>query len=121
MDWTIKSYAEANHPPVVKLSHANRLNAKSGERVNLSAEGSTDPDGNSLKYEWIYYGEPGTFVLATARTGAPLKIEDANRSIAWFIAPKVTTPATMHIILAVTDQGAPPLTRYQRVIVRLYP
>ena len=45
MDWTIKPYAEANHPPAPKLNHADRLTAKSGERVFLSAEGSTDPDG----------------------------------------------------------------------------
>jgi hypothetical protein len=121
MDWTIKPFADANHPPVAKLGHPNRLNAKSGDRVELSAAGSTDPDGNALKYEWIYYGEPGTFVLATARTGAPLKIEDANKPNAWFIAPKVTTHATMHIILAVTDQGTPALTRYRRVIVALSP
>ncbi len=121
MDWTIKPYAEANHPPVAKLKHANQLSAKSGERVTLSAEGSTDPDGNALSYEWIYYGEPGTFVLATARTGAPLKIEDANKINAWFTAPKVAKPSTMHVILAVTDHGAPAVTRYQRVIITLYP
>jgi hypothetical protein len=121
MDWTIKPYAEANHPPVAKLAHASRLNAKSGERVNLSAAGSTDPDGNALSYEWIYYGEPGTFVISNSRTGAPLKIEDANKVNAWFTAPKVTKPATMHVILAVTDQGTPALTRYQRVIITLYP
>ncbi|MFN8003512.1 MAG: DUF1593 domain-containing protein, partial [Acidobacteriota bacterium] len=121
MDWTIKPYQEANHPPVAKLAHANRLSAKSGERVNLSAAGSTDPDGNALSYEWIYYGEPGTFVISNGRTGAPFKIEDANKSEAWLTAPKVTKPETMHIILAVTDQGTPALTRYQRVIVTVYP
>lgn len=121
MDWTIKPYQEANHPPVAKLAHANRLSAKSGERVNLSAAGSTDPDGNALSYEWIYYGEPGTFVISNGRTGAPFKIEDANKSEAWLTAPKVTKPETMHIILAVTDQGTPALTRYQRVIVAVYP
>ena len=66
MDWTIKPYAEANHPPVAKLEHANQLTAKPGERVNLSAEGSTDPDGNALSYEWFHYGEPGTFTFPTA-------------------------------------------------------
>jgi hypothetical protein len=82
-----------------------------GERVNLSAGGSTDPDGNTLNYEWIYYGEPGTIVIGAASFGAPFKIEDANQINAWFTAPKVTKPATMHIILAVTDQGSPALTR----------
>lgn len=116
MDWTIHPYAEANHPPVPKLSHADRLSAKSGERVNLSAEGSSDPDGHGLSYEWIYYGEPGTF--AGSRL---LAINGANQMKAHLTAPKVTKPETIHIILAVTDQATPPLTRYQRVIITVYP
>jgi Protein of unknown function (DUF1593) len=121
MDWTIKPYAEANHPPVVTLRHANQLAAKSGERVSLNAEGSTDPDGDALSYEWFHYGEPGTLLLSSGRTGAPLTIESANGSSAWFIAPRVTRPETIHIILAVTDRGTPPLTRYQRVVITVSP
>jgi hypothetical protein len=121
MDWTVKPYAEANHPPVAKLEHAVQLTVKSGERVNISAQGSTDPDGHGLSYDWFYYGEPGTVLLSTARTGAPLKIEDANKVNAWFTAPMVTKPGTLHLVLAVTDQGTPPLTRYQRVIVTIHP
>jgi hypothetical protein len=121
MDWTIKPYAEANHPPVAKLNHPNRLSAKTGERVNLSAEGSSDPDGNALVYEWFPYIEPGTLVISNARTGAPLKIEDANKINAYFTAPRVAKPETVHVILAVTDQGTPPLTRYQRVSITVYP
>lgn len=121
MDWTVQPYAAANHPPAAKLNHAARLNAKSGERVSLSAQGSTDPDGGPLSYEWLYYGEPGTLALATSRTGAPLKIEGADGANAWFLAPKVDKPETMHLVVAVTDRGAPPLTRYQRVIVTVYP
>jgi hypothetical protein len=121
MDWTVKPYAEANHPPVARLNHAAELRAKSGERVTLSAKGSSDPDGNPLSYEWFYYGEPGTLAMQNGRTGAPLPIENAKQMEAAFVAPKVTKPETMHIILAVTDQGTPALTRYQRVIVTIYP
>ena len=121
MDWTIQPYAQANHPPVAKLAHPAKLNARSGERVNLSAEGSSDPDGNALSYQWFYYGEPGTLAFATSRTGAPLTIEDDAKVKAWFTAPKVSRPETMHIILAVTDRGTPALTRYRRVIVTVYP
>ncbi len=121
MDWTIKPYAEANHPPVARLDHPKQVTAKSGERVNLSARGSSDPDGHGLAYEWFYYGEPGTLALSTGRTGAPLKIEGATTTDAWFTAPRVSKPETMHIVLAVTDQGTPPLTRYQRVIVTVHP
>ncbi len=121
MDWTIKPYAEANHPPVARLRHANQLTVKSGERVNLSAEGSSDPDGHALVYEWFYYGEPGTLLLSSGRTGAPLRIDGATSITASFTAPAVTKAETMHIVLAVTDQGAPPLTRYQRMLVTVQP
>jgi hypothetical protein len=126
MDWTIKPYAEANHPPVVKLGHPMQLSAKPGERVNLSASGTSDPDGHALSYEWFYYPEPGTLAMSNARSGQPLKIEDADKTEAWFVAPiapanRVLRNGTMHIILAVTDRGAPPLTRYARVIVTVAP
>lgn len=120
MDWTIKPYKEANHPPVPKLNHEQYLAAKPGERVNLSAEGSSDPDGNQLSYKWFYYGEPGTFTLSTARTGDALKITDADKANAWFTVPvKFGSPGTIHLILAVTDNGTPALTRYKRVIINV--
>ncbi|MEB2780746.1 DUF1593 domain-containing protein [Algoriphagus sp. C2-6-M1] len=118
MDWTIKPYEEANHPPIPKLSHDWQITAKPGEKVNLNAEGTSDPDGNQLSYQWFYYGEIGTFTLSTARTGDPLKIEDADKNKASFVVPqKFGRPGTMHIILAVTDNGIPALTQYKRVIV----
>ena len=36
-------------------------------------------------------------------------------------APRVTKSATIHILVAVTDLGTPPLTRYHRVIVTIVP
>lgn len=77
--------------------------------------------GKELSYEWFYYGEPGTLVLSTGRTGAPLRREGANTAEASFAAPNLSKPETMHFILAVTDQGTPPLTRYRRVIITVYP
>ena len=117
MDWTIKSYRDANHPPIPKLRHDHHLTAKAGERVVLNAEGSTDPDGDQLSYHWFYYGEPGTFTVSTGRTGDPVKIEDADKAKASFIVPQKGRTGTMHMICALTDQGTPALTRYVRVIV----
>jgi len=116
MDWTVKPYDQANHPPTALLKHSNRLDVKSGKRVTLSAVGSSDPDGDVLSYQWIYYREPGTYAAAE-----PIEINNADEINSDFIAPKVSKPETLHIILAVTDQGSPPLTRYQRVIVTVYP
>lgn len=121
MDWTIKPYNEANHPPVPKLGHDQYLKAKVGDRIDLSAEGTTDPDGNKLSYKWFYYGEAGTFTVATARTGDPIKINDADKEKAWFIVPEKSRIGTIHMILAVTDQGVPALTRYKRVIITVEP
>lgn len=116
MDWTIKPYKEANHPPKAVLKHANSLKVKSGEKVMLNAEGSLDPDGNTLSYQWIYYPEPGSYSSKES-----LGIENLNAVNTFFTAPKVSEPQTIHIILAVTDNGKPALTRYQRVIVTVFP
>jgi hypothetical protein len=123
MDWTIKPYNQANHPPVPKLTHANRLTAKPGERVNLSAAGSTDPDGDALSYQWFYYHEAGTVPVSNSRSGQPLVIQNFDQPQAWLTVPTrgVMAPGsgTMHVILAVTDHGTPRLTRYQRVLVEV--
>jgi len=125
MDWTVKPYSEANHPPVPRLAHAAELTVKRGARVDLSAEGTTDPDGDPLSYEWFYYPEPGTFATSASRSGQPLEIRGFDQPKAWFTVPtsRVMAPGTgtMHIILAVTDHGTPRLTRYQRVIVNVVP
>ncbi|MFG6416166.1 nucleoside hydrolase-like domain-containing protein [Roseateles sp. DC23W] len=123
MDWTIKPYAEANHPPVAKLGHAATLEAKPGQLVELSAAGSSDPDGDALSYEWFCYAEAGTLALSSARSGQPLEIKGFDQAKASFKVPttRVMPPGTgtLHIILAVTDHGTPRLTRYQRVIVNV--
>jgi hypothetical protein len=116
MDWTIKSYQEANHPPKAVLDHPNTLQAKSGETVHLSGALSSDPDKNALTYAWIYYPEAGTYKSKDA-----LALQDDKRAKTSFTAPKVSQPETLHLILAVTDDGKPALTRYQRVIVTVFP
>ena len=123
MNWTVSPYDEANHPPVAHLAHSDHLSAQPGGRVDLSAAGSTDPDGDELEYRWFYFKEPGTFTVSTARSGQPLEIYEADRPEAWFTVPtnRVLRNGTMHIILAVTDRGSPPLTRYRRVIVDVQP
>ena len=72
--------------------------------------------GMPLSYEWLYYPEVGTY------SGSRLPVV-ANRKqpVASLTAPKVDKPETMHFILAVTDNGTPALTRYQRVILTVFP
>jgi len=114
LEWCVKEYAQANHPPVPHVRGPLRRTLRGGEEVMLDAGGSTDPDGQPLRYEWVYYPEPGSY-------GGPLEIRDAGRPRAAFTAPKVTEPATIHVILTVTDVGAPALTRYRRLVFNLLP
>lgn len=119
MDWTVNDYANANHPPVARLDCPAEITARVGDKVELGAAASTDPDGDELSFRWYYYQEPGTFNIATARTGNPLKIENADKAEASFIVPKTERYGTMHIIVEVKDNGKPSLTRYQRVVVNV--
>ncbi len=116
IDWSNTSeYGEANHPPVARLGHANKISVKSGNKVVLSAAGSTDPDNDNLAYQWIHYKEVGTL------NASRLTLENADKIEVSFIAPNSDTSKTMHFVLAVTDDGMPALTRYQRVIVDVLP
>tara|TARA_R110002050_G_scaffold243212_2_gene379686 strand:+ start:23235 stop:24665 length:1431 start_codon:yes stop_codon:yes gene_type:complete len=123
MDWTVKAYDKANHPPIAKLNHDVNLVAKKGDKVNLSATGSNDPDGDALSYKWFYYKEAGSFSVSNARSGQPVEIQNDDQQEAWFTVPTKRLggdgTGTMHIILAVTDHGSPRLTRYQRVIISI--
>lgn len=123
MDWTIKPYAEANHPPVAKLDHPAHLTARPGERVQLGATASSDPDGDALSFEWFCYEEPGTRGMSHSSTGVKHDIVGFDQPKASLVVKttRVMAPGTgtMHFILAVTDHGTPRLTRYQRVIVNV--
>jgi len=118
MDWTVKTRAAANHPPQPRLAQPDQLIAHPGDRISLSAAGSSDPDGDALSYQWFYYPEAGTLVVQDGRSGAPLAFENDRTRDASFVVPKnAFHEGTMHIILAVTDSGTPSLTRYRRTIV----
>ncbi|AQR75616.1 nucleoside hydrolase-like domain-containing protein [Sphingomonas sp. LM7] len=121
MDWTIKPYDQANHPPVPKLATPARITAAPGQRVDLSAIGSTDPDGDALSYHWFVYEEPGTRSMSNNISGEKLQVRDSDQPKAWLTVKTDRTVApgtgTIHVILAVTDQGTPRLTRYKRVII----
>lgn len=133
MDWSIKDYASANHNPELVVNGDNGqealfLTAKVGETLTLNAEGSKDPDGDKLSYHWFLYPEAGAtqaqpvpFNELQGRLGedflqAPpiLEISENTQSQA---EVKALRAGTMHLILAVTDNGQPSLTSYRRIII----
>jgi hypothetical protein len=119
MDWCVKPPSESNHPPRAALN-GNRggdilvLRAGPGEDVRLSAEGSSDPDGDRLSYRWWVYPEAGT---SSARLG----VEGASSTAARVHVPSDAAGEEIHVIQEVTDSGEPALTSYRRAVLRVRP
>lgn len=112
-DWCVKSFEEANHPPVVVLGHAADLQARPGTGVKLSAQGTHDPDGDKISYHWWQYEEADTYK-------GTVEIHNAEQQDASFTVPgNAGIGETVHIICEVTDDGTPSLTRYQRVVIEI--
>jgi hypothetical protein len=121
IDWTIKDYDEANHPPVAKLAGPNTVTVRTGESIVLDASPSSDPDGDNLIYEWVQYGEAGSYWHSDWQD---IRLKNTDQAKMTLEIPEnigLTKPQTTHVILKVTDDGEPPLTRYQRVIVNFMP
>ncbi len=116
MDWTVKTYEEANHAPVAVLKHPERITVKSKASFHLDARGSYDPDDDSLSYYWFNYPEAGSL------EDEIIKVSGAeNMPRVKVIAPKVSEEQELHFILQLRDRGEPKLTRYKRVIVTVEP
>jgi hypothetical protein len=128
MDWTIKDYAHANHPPVVNVKTVLTHKSNGDQITQLDASASSDPDGDKLRYRWFHYAEAGA---GDGNLADVSLASDGPRATVTSISPCRTAwidgmipckgSGNAHIILAVTDSGTPPLTRYERVILTVEP
>lgn len=120
MDWCVASdFGKANHNPVPTLNGDRgkavlTLQAKSGSSVELSAEGTDDPDGDELSVKWWIYSEAGTLT-----SGAKLSASGGTTTAVQ--VPSVQEAGTVHVILQVEDDGAPPLVAYRRAVLHVTP
>jgi hypothetical protein len=114
MDWCTKSYEEANHPPVIGLTHPEQFTVKSGEGFSLDAFNSTDPDGDNLSFLWFYYPEASSYKKM-------IGLGAENVHGVYVTAPKVDKKETLHFILKLSDKGTPMVSRYKRIIVTVLP
>lgn len=117
MDWCVKPFDQANHNPIAALNgevskKIVELTAKPGAKVKLSADGSSDPDGNQLSYRWFAYKEAGDYPNEIA-------IENANAKEAAVLIPDDSVGREIHVILEITDNGKPVLYSYRRVILKV--
>jgi hypothetical protein len=96
-DETPAEPAVVNHAPVAQI--AGPVGAvEAGAQVSLSAEGSTDPDGNTLTYTWR--SQDGTTV-----TGQ-------DKAVVTFTAPESATAQQIEVSLTVSDGELSSTTTY---------
>jgi Cellulose-binding Sde182, nucleoside hydrolase-like domain/Cellulose-binding protein Sde0182, C-terminal domain len=112
LKWSVTTkYADANHPPLVRVEGPLHIMANPGEKIRLNAAVS-DPDGDSVAIEWWQF-RVGTYPNEVT-------ILNSTSTQAEVLIPADAKPGeTIHVILEGTDNGSPALTRYQRVIITI--
>jgi hypothetical protein len=93
LDVVVKADAEVNRIPTARAGPD--VTVKAGTTVPLSALGSTDPDGDPLRYEWEQV------------RGNKVSLLDANSPKATFVAPRVSAKRLLTFKLRVTDMKGP--------------
>ncbi len=109
--WSVSpTFDDVNHPPRVRIRGSSNVSARPSETVRLEATVS-DPDGDAVMVRWWQYVEAGG-------PSGRVTLSDSTVLATSFLVPATATlGSTIHLILEVTDNGTPALTRYQRVIV----
>lgn len=125
MDWSVSpTFKGVNHPPHVRLNGSDGsaplvIATCPNRQIELSAAGSTDPDGNTLRYRWWRYDEvTGVYpfpIRISEEEGPKTTVTVGAPAVSKRIPPKTEYQA--HIILEVQDDGAPTLTRYRRAVI----
>jgi hypothetical protein len=112
--WSVTpTFAGANHDPVVTLRSSAHVSARPGETVKLEGAAS-DPDGNTVTTRWWRWKDVDTYP-------GDVTIANPTSLAASFQVPSdAKAGQTIQLVLEGTDSGAPPLTRYQRVVVTVH-
>ena len=112
LDWCVRPFTEANHPPVVRIAGDREWTIKASDVVSLDAAGTTDPDGEGLDFAWgIHPVDPDL----TGKVG----IEGKTSPQARVVVPPGMAGEAIPILLTVTDRGEPKLTRHGRALIRV--
>lgn len=116
MDWCVRGFDNANHNPVAvvngdKTKDVLYRTVPAGSRFSLDATGSSDPDGQTIDYQYWIYREAGTYE-------GSVQIQNALSPVSTVLVPENATGKTIHVVLTLRDNGNPPLTSYRRVVIK---
>ena len=114
LDWSIKEPNELNHEPKACLDgdSGNAIlykKVKAGDRIELDASCSSDPDGDAISFKWYVYKEAGNY-------SGTLEIGESNSHKIGLTIPDDYQGQEIHLILEVQDKGYIPLTSYKRIV-----
>lgn len=118
MKWSVTpAFDAANHHPraVIGKDRSTRTihkKVKAGSTLSLSAHRSSDPDGDTLSFQWIHYTEPSSYK-------GTLTFDGTREELSLTIPSDAKEGDTIHLILRVTDNGTPRLTHYRCVVVEV--
>lgn len=118
MDWSITGkYEDANHHPIAVVNgdtsrQVLQVSAAAGSTVELSADGSSDPDEDALSYAWSFYQEPSSYK-------GEVQIEAVSSAAATVMLPSDAAGKNLHMILELHDDGKPNLYAYRRIIINV--
>lgn len=111
LKWSVTpKFSDANHPPAVRIAGPLAISAHPGGTVRLKGEVS-DPDHNSVTVTWWQYNDAETY------PGSITFSDPAGLTTAFRVPDDARPGQTIQVILQGTDNGKPPLTRYQRLVV----
>jgi hypothetical protein len=115
MDWAAKGEGNRN-PHAMLEGDANfspiLIAGEAGLPISLSAEGSEDPDGDALSYEWYHDEGAGGYF-------GKLCIAGRKKSTAIVTLPEAAKGLAVHVVLRVVDDGQPALASYRRAIIQV--
>ena len=130
MAWTVVALEDGNHPPAVVVNGTAgtsplTCSLAEGAALRLDATASTDPDGDELSFRFIAYAEAGfageapppEFIIEPVRDGEVEVTIGSRCAKAWLEGLECPGRNAGHIIVAASDAGSPPVTRYRRIII----
>ena len=107
--WSVTpDYKDANHEPVIEGDLA--MTGKPGETLKLKYK-VTDPDKDAVTVNWWQYVSAGSYE-------GRVSVDDPTQAVTTFTIPQdAKSGDTIHLILEATDNGAPSLNHYLRLII----
>jgi hypothetical protein len=128
MDWCVADeFKKVNHNPIAVLNGDHTKNvlkiaARSGKVIQLSAEGTSDPDGQAIETRWWIYPEASSLREAKGQRFPDNVTLSASRGrTTSLVAPQAQKAETIHVILEVEDRGNPGLFAFRRAIIEVQP